>query len=282
MYRIGLSTCNKVINDALFRDYAENGITEAEISQAGYADFDYRNAKKLSDRYGVRLWSLHLPFFPFSEIDISAPDDALRKGTVSLLSEIMKKGAEIGIRRFIIHPSGEPNAESDVPEKMRCAKESLAALADVAEKQGAVLCVEDLPLTCLGHSIAQMHELLSADDRLRVCFDTNHITVEKPEDVIRALGDKIITLHVSDFDFCNERHWLPGEGKIDWPAVLAALSAISYQGPWLYEIGFTCPKTILRDRALTCRDFAENAKALFAGTPTPVLSRPKPNLGMWE
>ena len=80
----------------------------------------------------------------------------------------------------------------------------------------------------------------------------------------------------------QERHWLPGEGKIAWPRVLDALRAVDYRGVWLYEIGFACPKTIFRDRPLTCADFARNAQELFAGKAPTVFSTPKPNLGMRE
>ena len=57
-------------------------------------------------------------------------------------------------------------------------------------------------------------ELISADDRLRVCFDTNHLLKESIIDFIYNVGDKIITTHVSDYARENERHWLPGEGVI--------------------------------------------------------------------
>ena len=105
---------------------------------------------------------------------------------------------------------------------------------------------------------------------------------EDAVDFIRNVGDKIVTAHVSDFDFYNERHWLPGEGKLDWQAILRALKEIGYQGPWLYEIGFACPKTIYRDRDLTCDDFVRNAKELFNNTSITTFSRHKEKLGMWE
>ena len=165
---------------------------------------------------------------------------------------------------------------------MKCAQQSLARLAELAEHCGAVICAEDLPRSCISNSIANMQLLLSADERLKACVDTNHITAEPPQQLIRALGGKIATLHVSDFDFINERHWLPGEGKIDWPEVLRALDEVGYNGVWMYELGFECPKTIYRDRALTCADLSRNAHELFAGERPTVISRPKPNLGMWE
>ena len=258
MYPIGLSTCGKRIDAALFTEYAQNGIAAMELSLHDYTGFDFPAVAALACASGVQLWSLHLPFSPFDQIDPSSCDDAIRAHTLDAWSDI------------------------DRPARMQHACTSLAHMADVAAQCGAVICIEDLPRTCLGHSIAEMQTLVAADLRLRVCIDTNHVTVEPPEALIRALGDRLVTLHVSDFDFVNERHWLPGEGKIAWPRVLDALRAVDYRGVWLYEIGFACPKTIFRDRPLTCADFARNAQELFAGKAPTVFSTPKPNLGMWE
>ena len=72
-------------------------------------------------------------------------------------------------------------------------------------------------------------------------------------------------------DLIDEKHWLPGEGKVDWPAIIKALSDACYQGPWLYEIGFAAPKTHPRSRDLTCEDFVRNAQALLAGQKPPVI-----------
>ena len=41
MYKIGISSCDKKICDELFREYAENGISAMEVSEAGYEGFDF-------------------------------------------------------------------------------------------------------------------------------------------------------------------------------------------------------------------------------------------------
>ena len=281
MNPIGLSTCGKEINEALFADYARSGITHMELSLRDYTHFDFAAAAALAQAYGVQLWSLHLPFLPFDRVEPSATDANLRAQTLALWAEIVRRAAAVGIAKFIVHPSGEPIPDAERAARIAHARDTLSRLADVAEVSGTVICVEDLPRTCLGHSAEELHFLTAADDRLKICLDTNHVTTEPPEALIRALGEKIVTPHVSDFDFVNERHWLPGEGKIAWPRVLTALRAVDYRGPWLYEIGFACPKTIFRDRPLTCADFAQNARELFAGQAPTVRSTPKPNLGMW-
>ncbi len=270
MYEIGLSTPD-FVNEELFRDMAKAGIKHIEISVDKWKSeaLDYGKLKEWSDRYGVNLYSFHLPFWPFDEIDISSP--SLAEKSVEYLCGYIKKASEIGIKLFIIHASGEPIMECDRPTRMERAKKSLYALCEEAKKYGATIAVEDLPRTCLGRSSSDIFELLSAHPDLKVCFDTNHLLCEKITDFIHRVGDKIVTTHISDYDFNNERHWLPGEGDIDWQELISALESVNYKGAWLYEIGLESSRTIKRDRRLTCDDFVDNAKALFNGkTPDPL------------
>jgi len=272
-YEVGLSTPG-FVNEQLFADMARAGIKNIEISvnKQKSENLDYGKLKEWSEQYGVRLWSFHLPFYPFDQIDISR--EGMAEKSVEYLSDYIKKASKIGIDKFIIHASGEPISENDRKSRMECAKKSLSALCDVASEYGSVICVEDLPRTCLGRSSADIKELLSADSRLKVCFDTNHLLDEKIEDFIKELGSKIVTTHISDYDFKNERHWLPGEGDINWQSLMSALDTEGFDGVWLYEIDLTCPWTLERDRELTCEDFAKNAEILFKGeVPLPVGTR---------
>jgi len=273
MYEIGLSTPG-FVDEQLFCDMAKAGIKHVEISVDRWKSeqLDFCKLKEWSEKYGVGLWSFHLPFYPFTEIDISNKDIADK--SIEYLSGYIKKGSEIGIDKFIIHASGEPIAEGNRKERMDTAKKSLYTLCELAKEYGSVICVEDLPRTCLGRSSSDISELLTAHPDLKVCFDTNHLLDEKITDFIHRVGGKIITTHISDYDFNNERHWLPGEGDIDWQSLICALRDVDYKGVWLYEIGFGSPWTIKRDRDLCCDDFVNNAKALFSGrAPSPLGKR---------
>ena len=106
------------------------------------------------------------------------------------------------------------------------------------------------------------------------------LTEEKTTDFIKNVGNKIISTHISDYDFVNERHWLPGEGDIDWLQLSNALKEINYSGVWLYELGLNPPKTIVR-RVLKYEDLYNNAfEILNDKTPTPIGKRIE-NLGFW-
>lgn len=278
MYKIGLTSGGAVVSDceALFKMLRDSGIAATEISVAPdrYADLDYKRIAAASKEYGVELWSFHLPFSPFSVLDISKKE--LVKDTVPYLEELIRRAAAIGIDKFVIHPSGEPIAPEERAERMKLSKESLSKLAETARRNGAVIAVEDLPRTCLGNCSDEIAELISVDPDLYVCFDTNHLLGEAPVDFIRKVGKKIITTHVSDYNFINEQHWLPGEGENDWQAIYQALQEVGYTGVWLYELGFGSTKKITRERALTCEDFVRNAKEIFEGREITVIPHQKP------
>jgi len=281
MYKIGLSNFCREINEELLFLYQKGGIGELEISLPSdkYPFIDYKKVSKLCKNFGVHINSFHLPFDPFDKLDISKKE--LAKETVKYLSTLIEKAGDIGIDKMIIHASGEPVGDDERNDRIYQAKESLYTLAETCKKVGAVLAVEDLPRTCLGRNSSDILELISAHPQLKVCFDTNHLLQEDPADFVRKVGDKIVTTHVSDCDFVNERHWLCGEGKINWQAVLQALKDVNYNGVWLYEIGLGLSNTVIRERPLTCDDLVKNANEIFSNKPLTRFSTPKENLGMW-
>ncbi len=268
-YRVGISTAGYPIektDDEYFSALRASGIPDLELSAKSDDAFkyDFKKLDALAWKYGIKLWSLHLPFMPFEEIDISKP--SLADDTVKRLSELIRRAAiEAGITRFVIHPSGEPIGDDERRERMECSKKSLKVLAEVAAEYGAVIAVENLPRTCLGKNSEEMLELLSADRRLRSCFDTNHLLSETHESYIKAVCKYMVTTHVSDYDFIDERHLLPGEGKVDWQKLLSDLSENGYTGGWLYELGFGATTRIERERDLTPADFKTNARELLCG-----------------
>lgn len=272
MYRIGISSCGEPLTEELFADYKRAGVEAIELSfgRIPKEPLDYAGIKRMADQYGIELWSYHLPFGPFDKIDLSHP--LLCDATLEYLKGLIDEGAKIGIKRFVVHPSGEPLLDDgERAARMECSKRSLAILAEYAKGYGGIICVEDLPRSCLGRSSEEMLELLSAHEDLRSCFDTNHLLAkEKPHEYIRKIGAKIVTLHVSDYDFADERHWLPGEGDIDWTALYDALCEVGYNGVWMYELGIKTPISIVRERELTRDDFVTNAQEIFAHKPLTV------------
>ena len=266
MYKIGLSIPSFSINEEMFQKLSKAGISAIEVCHSRKEHLAYDNLTQFAEwskQYGVELWSYHFPFHD-KELRFDISHDGTADNTVALFCDLIEKGVGAGIKRFIVHPSAEPINDEDRQSKMERSKRSLRALAEYADKVGAVICVEDLPRTCLGRNSAEILELISAHPSLRVCFDTNHLLAEPFVDFINALKGKIVTLHVSDYDYIDEKHWLPGEGSVDWHLMYRTLRESGYDQIWLYELGFH-HDGLNRSRDLTCEDFVQNAKEIFEG-----------------
>jgi len=68
------------------------------------------------------------------------------------------------------------------------------------------------------------------------CVDTGHCirSGEKPHEVIRALGDRVISLHLKDWKTGGHETIL-GQGDLDTVEVARALMAVAFSGPLIME-----------------------------------------------
>jgi sugar phosphate isomerase/epimerase len=183
---------------------------------------------------GVGIWSCHAPF---GTTDISDPDETVRCRSVAAVIETLDAAVALAAGRVVLHGSREPIADEDRPGRLERCVRSLDELCAQASGRGLALALELLPRTCLGNRTGEMQRLLdlTAGD-LRVCFDVNHITLyEGAREALNALGARIETLHISDHDGVDERHWIPGRGIVDWPAFVAGLDDIGYSGCLMHE-----------------------------------------------
>ena len=72
-----------------------------------------------------------------------------------------------------------------------------------------MLCIENLPRTCLGRDSGELMRLIADYPEVMVCFDSNHLLKEEHAHFFEAVGNRIGTIHASDYDRKDERHWLP-------------------------------------------------------------------------
>ncbi len=279
--KIGISTCFTPRHDLEFLNgLARAGVDCVEISlpSVEYDVFDYAGFGAHAKAIGVEVHTFHLPFWFTAEegpeIDPASLDAATRDNTRRLHAKLAHKAAVSGAQLLVVHAALEKNDMGRRAERIAFAKESLIALADAAEIEGLSVCVENLPRTCIGNTIEEMSDLVSCDKRLRICFDVNHLLVGTHAEFLRKLGSRIAATHISDYDFVNERHWLPGEGKIDWCALADGFDAIGYEGAFTYEVGAKGnPKTVVRSRDLIPEDLVRNAHEIEMRKPLTVIGK---------
>lgn len=182
---------------------------------------------------GLFFNAVHMPFGAL--MDISSPDQVQLKDSLDFAQKIFKVVDALGPNCYIFHGSGDP-----IPEELReeMLENLINSLNFLSSKTNCKICVETLPRTCLLNTSKEVTSALEKLSNVYVCLDTNHFLTEKTEDAILKIGKAIKTLHVSDHDYIDERHWLPKQGAIDWQKVIASLEEIGYDGVFNYEL---CP-----------------------------------------
>lgn len=190
--------------------------------------------RNIIERSGIKVWSCHLPFS--RTIDISQSDEAKREESVQLIAEAIRLSKIFNPQRLVLHPSSEPIDDNEREERIAHSIESIGRLATVARETGAVLCIEDLPRTCLGRNSAELMRLIDNYPEVMVCFDSNHLLTESHKDFFAGVGQRIGTIHASDYDRVDERHWMPGKGVIDWTEFYGLLTRSGYKGVFMLEV----------------------------------------------
>lgn len=183
---------------------------------------------------GVQVRSVHAPF---GKTDISDADEAGRRASIDSVVRALDVAGELGARIVVVHGSKEPVEDAAREHRLSQCVRSLNELCKRASQRGLILALETLPRTCLGNRLAEMQWILGiVDGALNVCYDVNHVTLYEPvKETLLALGERIVTLHVSDHDGVDERHWIPGRGVTNWQAFVEGLDAIGYRDCLLHE-----------------------------------------------
>ena len=226
--------------EARLRKIAELGFDSVDIVLCGYRKEPEREREviqtvgptlALVKSLGLYLNGIHVPFG--HNWDFSAYEEEKRQFAVNNFKEMLAVTDSYAPHCYVIHGSFEPIP----PEKREAQLEALhRSLTEMVAMTKTPIAVEDLPRTCLFNTAKEGLGIVDTVPGARVCVDVNHFLQEDTVDAVLALGSRIITTHISDHDYVDERHWLPGEGKIDWMRLLAAFEKIGYDGVFNYEL----------------------------------------------
>lgn len=243
-------------NQAALAEFSSRGITLVELSgihEVMHNDVDFAIMKSSLQTAGFSVNSIHYPYGP--SFDISNLDEATRAGAIEELQFYLRRLAELDGQYLIVHPSFEPVPALDRDARLKACRNSILELNELMEQfPGMMLAIEDLPRTCLGNTADELNALIAdtAPDRIGICLDTNHMLQEDLITFTEKTAERIVTVHIADFDGIDERHWFPGQGINDWHKWAEVMKATNYKGPMLYEV--TWP--IARGRKLTPRQHA--------------------------
>ena len=161
------------------------------------------------------------------------------------LRRTVELAAEVGAEIVVFHPGRLPSEYRRDPGALEAARSVLYAnleeLIPYAERLGVVLAVEnkqrgsnrDLILTPQEH-----REVLERFPGLWACLDFGHLNTLglDPVEFVRALGERLIHVHLHDNHGQADEHLPLGEGNLDWKRCISALAEAGFSGTTVLEI----------------------------------------------
>lgn len=222
-------------------EHHKNGIEYIEVTMKNVIGKDTAGVRERAahlkaqiDSAGFKVWSVHMPYS--RQWDISAIDSAKRTDAVRLMQDIVYVAGIFQPKNVVMHPSSGEISPEEREEKLNNSRESISLIAPCVKEIGATLCVENLPRTGLGQNGQEMMFLIKGIDNVAICFDVNHLLYQSHEDFLKEIESNTIkTVHLSDYDFVDERHLLPGAGQIDWQPLWKGIRQNGYDGIMMFE-----------------------------------------------
>ncbi len=181
--------------------------------------------------YSGRL-GIHGPFY---DLPLDCRDPEVRDIVQKRLNQGIDVAAALGATQMVMHSpystwdhynlDGDLKARSDKIDRVH---QTLDPVVPRAETHGVELVIENIEDKDPTDRVRLADSFSS--DYVRVSLDTGHAhyahgaTGAPPVDYyVRAAGEKLAHVHLQDADGHADRHWRPGQGTVNWPAVFAAL-----------------------------------------------------------
>jgi sugar phosphate isomerase/epimerase len=112
--------------------------------------------------------------------------------------------------------------------------DSIYRLIKVAEDLGVIIAIENTGREDYIHFV--LSEINS--NFFGFCYDSSHNRIYSQNDLtlLERLADCLVATHFSDNDGNKDRHWLPGEGIIDWEELCNVFPKNKYNGYLTLEV----------------------------------------------
>ncbi len=162
------------------------------------------------------------------------PDPHYRAIRVDHTKRALTLARELGAACITTEPGGPVEPGGSWAAALEVFVEELKPVAEHAEKEGVLLMVEPEP-GLLIETAEQFEEFMRHVDSPAVGlnFDVGHMYCvgEDPASSLRRLARFVRHVHLEDIAATRvHQHLVPGDGAIDFPAVLRALRDVKYTG----------------------------------------------------
>ncbi|MFK7743145.1 MAG: sugar phosphate isomerase/epimerase family protein [Planctomycetota bacterium] len=220
--------------DVTLRRIKRLGFESIEISGEP-EQYESSATRALLQEHGIRCWGAVT--LTLGERNLAAKDEQQRSATVDYFKSLVTMVQELDGTEVTIVPAtvGKVVPDGTPEEEWGWVVDGLREVYGHAQKAGVRMAIEPL-------NRFETYFLNRADQALKlaedvgpdcgVCLDVFHMNIEEVDmhAAIRAVGPRLADVHVAE----NNR-LAPGMGNVDWPALVATLRDVGYDGALTME-----------------------------------------------
>jgi sugar phosphate isomerase/epimerase len=232
-------------------EWLVNGKRDLEIQdffQHELLDGDWQSvvgrAKEMLKDYPGRV-GIHGPFWG---LDLANPDPCVRDVVKRRLGQGLTIAGELGATHMVIHSPIDPwlhrhilNSKKEKDYLMAMVGDTLGELCKKASDIGCELVMENImdldPRLQLDliKSLNSDALKMSIDVGHAFCMHTQH-HAPPPDQFIAEAGSYLGHVHLQDTDGYLDRHWLPGEGQVNFKAIFEEIAKTGAEPRLIIEI----------------------------------------------
>lgn len=177
---------------------------------------------------GLNIENIHAPFNNCNDFwsDSAKNRDAVVNLHVSWLEDCKNHN----ISTMVMHITDGRHP----PAFNRYGMEAIYKIAYAAEKLKIKVAIENT--ACQEYVPIILSEIVSP--YIGFCYDSSHdwLLASDKVAILKELRHRLFAVHFSDNDEVDDRHWLPGEGTINWPLVGGIFPSDTYTGALTLEV----------------------------------------------
>lgn len=201
-----------------------------------------REIRSLLDGYSGRL-GIHGPFWGLA---LDNPDAMVRAAVRRRFQQGLDVAEELGATHMVLHSPITPWEYRHVRASAKkvlfdLVQETLCELLERSERIGCTLVIENIQDIDPALQLELVRSLNSP--AARVSVDVGHAfcmhtmdSAPPPDYFVGVAGADLEHLHLQDTDGYFDRHWLPGEGKVQWNALFETLRGLDHRPRLILEV----------------------------------------------
>lgn len=219
-----------------------------DFSQVAVLDSDWQtvaeNVTSALEGFEGRM-GIHGPFWG---LDIANLDPILRKATSKRLLQGLDAAEQVGATHMVIHSPVEPWMHRHImhdntlrTQVIGVMRETLAPVLEKAESIGCCLVMENIRDLEPRLQVELIHAMNS--DAIRMSIDIGHTFIMQrqngaptPDRFVAEAGNLLEHVHIQDTDGFLDRHWLAGQGDINFEALFEELAKLEDMPRLIIEV----------------------------------------------